>query len=139
MKTIVFSRTARRWMFRLALPLPFLAAIYLSTHGVADVLGAVVTFPSVSFIGYDWEHPVNALSGRRQVQRHFMDYGVHIPLENIVATGDDSATSARLVDLSIEACGSGDLIIWIPLRLKLPLMGDWVTEWCWVPKIKRLR
>lgn len=119
--------------------MPLFAAIFFSTRYFFLAVAGVALFDSKPFVNYNWESPSSALAGRRLVQRHFMSVGVHIPLENIVATSDDDSANPRTIDLMTEVCGHGDLLIWVPVRLKLPLIGDWVTEWCWVPKIKKSR
>lgn len=129
----------KQQVFAIALCLPLLAAVFFSTRPAFLALIGVALFDTSPFVNYNWDNPSSALTGRRLVQRHFTKVGLHIPLENIVATSDDSSTNPRTVDLMVDVCGKGVLLIWVPLRLKLPFIGDWVTEWCWVPKIKKVK
>ena len=56
---------------------------------------------------------------KRLVQQHFSGYGVYIPLDDIS------------VGLSMDSkCGQADLSVWLPLRFKIPLVGERVLEWC---------
>lgn len=127
----------RKRALAVAVILPLVAALFFSTRTFFQALVGVAIFSETKFANNNWDNPSSALTGRRLAQQQFMNVGVHIPLENIIATEDDSATTPRMIDLMTEVCGRGVLMIWVPLRLRLPFVGDRVSEWCWVPKIKR--
>ena len=54
-------------------------------------------------------------------------------MEDIVAPTPDQE---QLTLLMQKACGKGKLYIWVPLKFRLPMRGEKVVEWCWIPKIK---
>ncbi len=73
---------------------------------------------------------------RRQMQKHFSQYDVHVPMEDMVIQ-DAGLSGAELTQFTRKACGDGLLYVWIPLRVTLPVWGTIVWDWCWVPRIKR--
>ena len=77
---------------------------------------------------------------KRQEQKYFLEYGVYVPLEDIMyveqlpSSGERYAESIKMTcaDLSTK----NGMAIWLPLRIKLPLLGERVFEWCWKPPVK---
>lgn len=70
-------------------------------------------------------------SVKRQIQRHYREYGIYVPLEDIYFSSEAKESNARLSFLMQKACGRATLYVWIPLRLRLPLEGEKVFDWCW--------
>jgi hypothetical protein len=73
---------------------------------------------------------------QRSLQKHFLDYGIYVPLEDIVFTQYVSQTNADLESIVKKVCGSAPLVMWVPLQFKLPLIGERSVEWCWKPSLK---
>jgi len=78
----------------------------------------------------------SSTSVKRQIQRHFLDYSVYIPLEDIVIIANEKKSDTRLESLMTKACGHGSLFVWIPLKISLPFYGEKVHEWCWKPSLQ---
>ena len=77
---------------------------------------------------------------RRREQRYFLDSGVYIPLEDIMFV-DQLGRGRQNYAVAIRENCSGlgperGLAIWLPLKIKVPLLGERVKEWCWRPSLK---
>ncbi len=103
------------------------AAFYVSTHQAAKALIAGAFFLNQQL---DMSQTL-ALEAQRSIQRHFLSFGVYIPLEDIVIRGKNLEVQT-LVPLLEQACGEGQAFVWVPLRFQLPVVGEKVLEWCLV-------
>lgn len=79
------------------------------------------------------------LTVKRQIQRHFLEYSVYIPTEDIVLFEDAEQKNSRLETLMTKACGRSNLYVWVPFKFALPFYGEKVIEWCWKPKLQTLK
>lgn len=70
------------------------------------------------------------VTARRTIQRQFLDHGVYIPFEDITFDVKGTDASEPLLFLMRKSCGMGRIYIWIPLKLRLPILGEKVFEWC---------
>lgn len=84
-----------------------------------------------------WSDPSAMLELKRDIQKHFLQYKLYLPVEDMVA-GIGEIEEQRTADLMRSACGSADLYVWVPVRIRMPLIGDRIHEWCWKPKIRKL-
>jgi hypothetical protein len=72
-----------------------------------------------------------SISRQRQIQAHYLSYGVYIPLDDIVIGAHVSNTQPLMK--SIEGvCGPGVTAIWVPVPFHFPIFGEKVFEWCLV-------
>lgn len=85
---------------------------------------------------YRLQDEESVLAVKRQIQRHFLDYSVYIPTEDIVVLLDVEAKNTRLESLMTKACGKGTFFVWVPFKIALPFYGEKVIEWCWKPKLQ---
>ena len=77
------------------------------------------------------ENLEESLSRQRQIQSHYLSYGVYIPLDDIVIGAHVSNTQPLMK--SIEGvCGPGSTAIWVPVPFHFPIFGEKVFEWCLV-------
>lgn len=74
---------------------------------------------------------------QRSVQKHFLDYGIYLPLEDIMFTQRLLAANKDLENGIRRACGDGPFALWIPVVVKIPLIGERSSEWCWKPTLKK--
>jgi hypothetical protein len=116
--------------------LPIAAAITLSLLPSVRYIIAVIKFNQLSEGAIDLESVETEVLVKRQIQRHFLDYSVYIPVEDIVIIASDKKEDNRLESLMTKACGHGSLFVWIPLKISLPFFGEKVHEWCWKPSIQ---
>ena len=84
----------------------------------------------------DFDSEESAVTIKRLIQRHFLDYSVYIPVEDIVIIASEKKEGNRLESLMTKACGHGSLFVWIPLKISLPFYGEKVHEWCWKPSLQ---
>lgn len=78
---------------------------------------------------------------KRSEQKFFQSYGLYLPLEDIMFIAQLPSGGTRYADALRRTCsgviaGSG-IAIWLPLKIKLPLVGERVFEWCWKPPMHR--
>jgi hypothetical protein len=107
-------------------------ALYVSTHQAAKAAIASAFLLQNSELTILLNKPQTlALDGQRFIQRHFLSYGVYIPLEDIVIRGMTSV-EPTIVPLMEQSCGEGQAYVWVPLRFQLPVVGEKVLEWCLV-------
>jgi hypothetical protein len=97
---------------------------------------AVTKFSQITIDFADFNLEESSVTIKRQIQRHFLDYSVYIPVEDIVIIAPDKKEDNRVESLMTKACGSGSLFVWIPLKISLPFYGEKVHEWCWKPSIQ---
>lgn len=74
---------------------------------------------------------------RRGLQKHFSGYGLYIPMEDIIVS-DPNLVGQELTQFMQKACGDGTLYVWVPLKMRLPIYGTMIWDWCWVPDVKRV-
>ncbi len=97
---------------------------------VAAYMITPVAMPGQPFDDLGW------VDFRRQLQKHFSSYGLYIPMEDIIIS-DADLVGQELPQFMRAACGDGLLYVWIPLKMRLPVYGSVVWDWCWVPKVAR--
>jgi hypothetical protein len=121
----------RPWPRWWAAPL-WATAIYLSTYQAAKAaIAGFVLLLNQDLTTLLTSPQTVALDGQRFIQRHFLAFGVYIPLEDIVIRGltSEEPTSVPLLE---QSCGEGHAYVWVPLRFQLPVVGEKVLEWCLV-------
>jgi hypothetical protein len=70
------------------------------------------------------------------LQHHFLNRSIYVPLEDIVVPEEAGAGPSDYGMLMQRACGRGKIFLWIPLKFTLPILGEKVIEWCWIPPTK---
>jgi hypothetical protein len=73
-----------------------------------------------------------SISRQRQIQAHYLSYGVYIPLDDIVIGAHDSKSTQPLMKNIEGVCGPGNTAIWVPVAFHFPIFGEKVFEWCLV-------
>ncbi len=112
-----------------------LAGLWTSWSAIGAVSSAYsLKIPSPQVFHWDDQAQISSL--KRSVQRHFSDYGTYIPMDDIqIIFGKkgrkiaDSLTMQKVQDRAT-------LMVWIPLRFTLPLLGVKVIEWPWILELK---
>jgi hypothetical protein len=117
---------------------PILAAVIWSAHPSALAAWALIDAPPfVSKFTDDQDPQTSRHNLRRQIQRHFLRHYIYIPLDDIVTINPDPIPADDTVSLVMQkACGRGRLFVWIPFKIRLPIIGEKVFEWCWKPQTK---
>jgi len=116
-------------LFFTILLVPIALAIWVSSSQAVRAISATFTlsWPIISqHVDDDY-----FLEARRNIQAHYRQFGVHLPIEDIVILGDDKDLQDQLTFLMRKACGQGNIFIWVPLKFNLPILGTRIVEWCW--------
>jgi hypothetical protein len=127
---------SRTFFVSLLCLIPIAAAATWSFLPSLRSIVAVTKFSQIMIESADLDSEESSVTLKRQIQRHFLDYSVYIPVEDIVIITPDKKEDNRLESLMTKACGSGSLFVWIPLKISLPFYGEKVHEWCWKPSIQ---
>lgn len=115
------------------LPMVFVAslciAVYVSTSQSIKAFIASAHF----LIDLDESSLLNSegsdLNQKRLIQKHFLRYGVYIPIDDVIFANKGPNESLHVQFLQ-ATCGQASLYIWVPLKFRLPLAGEKVSEWC---------
>ena len=100
------------------------------------VLGAV-TLPAASHnVVFDGSEQMQ-LELQRGVQKHFLIYGVYVPLEDILFTQRLAVANKELEPVLRKTCGNSRFALWLPLIVRIPLVGERSSEWCWNIALKK--
>ncbi len=121
-----------RVVFGILLFLPSLGAAVWTVQPSLAALLAVRSLTPKAFAESSITDTESVMQYKRDIQRTFSNSGIHVPLEDIAlgktAVDDDS----RIQNLNTKACGGrADLYVWLPLRFRLPVIGEKVVDRCW--------
>jgi hypothetical protein len=121
-----------RLLFGIILILPTLGAAFWSVQPNVRAMMAVRALNPPRLTDNAANDPEAALQYKRDIQRVFSGSGIHVPLEDIeLGKTADNGTS-RIQGLNSKACGGGaDLYVWLPIRFRLPVVGERVIDRCW--------
>ena len=57
-----------------------------------------------------------------------------LPTRTFTAPSENADGAAEDLGMLMQkACGRGRLYVWIPLKWRIPVLGEKVLEWCWKP------
>ena len=121
----------RKFAFLLLLALPSFGALVWSVLPAMSAVKAVASFPVLNFKDDELRDEKRFHELRRAVQRHFLDAGMYIPLEDVVAGTKSPTASQKTALIMQKACGRGKIHVWIPVQFRLPVVGSKVVDWCW--------
>lgn len=124
----------KRVGFLLLLILPSLAAAAWCSLPALLAFRAMTTLEAPAIADNDWEDAERMNAVRRQIQKHFLQHEVYVPMEDIVLASRVDGEAGALSLFMQKACGRGKLYVWIPFRFRLPWTGEKVVEWCWKPR-----
>lgn len=75
---------------------------------------------------YEWnEDPLERPYTPESIHKYFLNRGLFIPKDSILK--DEEVGGFLGVR---EQCETGKIYVWVPLRLRMPLAGEKVWEWC---------
>ena len=75
---------------------------------------------------------------KSSIQGHFLSHSIYIPTEDIILRNTESGDQETF-KLLAETCGLADIYIWVPIRYRLPLVGEQTVEWCLAKTSKNQR
>lgn len=67
---------------------------------------------------------------KSKIQRHFLRYGVYVPFSDIISKSSHDDFEQTLVSQHTQLCGPSRIYIWLPLKVRFPVFGYKVFEWC---------
>jgi hypothetical protein len=118
--------------------LAFLTVFLWSTSDSIRVFVATLRHPALGKESLNLTEPVRT-EFKRNEQKYFLDYGIYVPLEDIMyveqlpSSGERYAESLKLTCADLSA--KNGMAIWLPIKIKWPLFGERVFEWCWKPSV----
>ena len=129
-----------RFLYRLLLFLlliaPTGAALAWAAWPAVMAMAGVMAQEPLKLADADLVDATHVFTTKRAIQKHLLSFATYVPLEDIVAASPRDVASGDLSLLMQKACGRGKLFVWIPLRIRLPIVGERVYEWCWKPTLK---
>ena len=129
---------ATRLLGSISLLTPFLAAMVWTFYPSLQSTWAVFSMPKVNTteIWDSTNDPAIKQRLRRQIQQHFLHHSIYIPFDDIYINELEPHSQDYFVSLVMQkSCGRGRLLIWVPFKIRLPIIGEKVFEWCWKPQI----
>jgi hypothetical protein len=115
---------AKTFLLTLACLLPVAMAATWSVYPSIKSAVAVTKFEKLKLTQSELGSEETITGLKRQIQRHFLDYSVYIPTEDIVVLSTLEKSDDRLESLMTKACGRGSLFVWIPVKISLPFYGE---------------
>ena len=74
------------------------------------------------------------LSQARHIQLHFLKFRIYIPLEDIKfeSNGQDQSQLGELKPTKgiSKWCNHDKNVVWVPIKYKVPIIGERVLQWC---------
>jgi hypothetical protein len=114
--------------------IPILTAVAFSFHDALRVILFVEAMPPLERSLVESKSQESLKETRQKIQSYFLENDLYLPFEDIFSIYDESMKIEYGVHIQ-KACGQGKLFVWVPLKIKLPLFGEKVVEWCWKPRI----
>ena len=129
-------RFFQRLLLVLLLIAPSLAAAAWSAWPSLMAIAGTVAQEPLKLAEADLVDASRIFATKRAIQKHLLSFATYVPLEDIVTAAPSDVAAGDLSLLMQKACGRGKLFVWIPLRIRLPIVGERVYEWCWKPQLK---
>lgn len=109
--------------------LPLIGALIWSFFPACKALTGAFMLQREKYIKHISEYD-NPTIYQRKIQKHFLKYGIYIPMDDIVIDNQVGKIDETLFFLMRKSCGRGKLYIWVPLKIRIPIIGEKVVEWC---------
>ncbi len=109
--------------------------IWLAWPAVVTIVG-IATHEPLKLGDADLTDATRVMETKRGIQKHLLRFATYVPMEDIIVSEPRDVAGGELSLLMQKACGRGKLYVWIPLRIRMPVIGERVHEWCWKPQIK---
>lgn len=100
--------------------LGLLAAIALSNRRIINTTYAMLQLKSGSKSLFTGNTPTS-----QEIHIFFLKRGILIPIEDIFTSEEGNSFLGMR-----KACRKGKIHFWIPLKLRIPIFGEKVIEWC---------
>lgn len=118
--------------------LAFLTSFLWSSSDSIRVVIATMMHPPLGKSSINLTEPART-EFKRNEQKFFLEYGIYVPLEDIMYVEQLPSSGARFAESLKLTCADlsskNGMAIWLPIKFKWPLLGERVFEWCWKPPI----
>ncbi len=125
----------KQFAFILLLVAPLAAAVTWTIEPSFRTLLATLTYDSEPLSEDVYDNYEQNLNLKRQIQKHFLNFKIYIPLEDIVTIGPNSKEK-MMQDIMARSCGKANIYVWTPLGFRLPFLGQKFIDRCWKPSIQ---
>ena len=125
------SRRASKYIYGVLLVAPIFGAVLWSIEPALRTAAVVYAFDASKNIQIEKLDPWGQLKLRRDIQRYLSDRDTYIPQEDIDWKDEGLLATQDTSRAMQNRCGQARLLVWVPLRFKLPIIGEKVIEWCW--------
>lgn len=132
---VLITRNSSRMLESIVWMLALGSMITWSALPLARALAATWSLKPISRPAVDEGGTHIRLELQRTVQKHYLDYGVYLPLEDIVFKDHVINGNPDLDGIIKKICGNAPVAVWVPLLLRLPYIGERSFEWCWKPSL----
>lgn len=119
----------------LLLVAPLAAAVTWTIEPSFRTLLATMTYQSEPLTEDVYDNYEQNLNLKRQIQKHFLNFKIYIPLEDIVTIGPNSKEK-MMQEIMARSCGKANIYVWTPLGFRLPFLGQKFIDRCWKPTIQ---
>ncbi len=126
----------KKFFYGILITVPLIGAATWSLESVIRTFHAILVCPIGKLVDLKKVEHFNQLDLRRSLQRYLSDHDVYIPIEDIRWQDDDTLASFDSGWTMQIRCDRARLHVWVPLRFKLPIIGEKVVEWCWIPQTR---
>ena len=127
----------RKTLWSLFIVGPTIAVVIWASEQPLIATYAAMSLEEVAVDPDDLKQPAQLRQLKRQIQRHFLDHQIYIPLSDMTFRDYGWDGRTKLKQGLAKLCGRGIMFVWVPLRFKLPFWGEQILEWCWKPDIRR--
>lgn len=129
-------QSLRRTISAVFLAMPLFFAAFWSAEPALQATYAAWKYNLTPIDTDRLNNSINQVNTKRQIQKHFLRDNIYIPLEDIILITDFLEKQSNLSFFMQNACGRGRIYVWVPLKFRLPIIGDRVFDWCWKPRQK---
>jgi hypothetical protein len=130
------SHQGKSYLFLGLIVFPFCGAGLYSVGPAFRTLYAISTFDVSKVSDFETLDPSDRLKARRHLQRYLSDHNAYVPLEDIGWEDEGLVRESASGWAMQRHCDRARLHAWVPLRFKIPIIGEKVVEWCWKPQTK---
>ena len=114
--------------------LPMAAAITWTIEPAFRTMLATLQFEPMQLQASHFESAESNTELKRKMQKHFLNYKVYIPMEDIVTLGPNS-NEQMMKTIMARSCGQANVYVWTPLGFRLPFLGLKFIDRCWKPEV----
>lgn len=117
----------KAYLIRTSLLIPIIILLTWSFFPIVKTFFATSSITRLQKNGIIYS-PLN--EQKRKLQFHFSRYGIYVPFNDIISKSSLLITEQKIYKDHIKIFGRSNIYIWLPLKIRIPLLGEKVYEWC---------